>query len=150
MQSEKLKYYRKSEVNSESLFNKVKQILSRDENIVFAYVYGSSVEEEVPLFRDIDVGIYLKEYPPDLMDQIRYCSLLEHKLRETSIPVDVRIINKAPLSFQYKVTKGRLLFVRDAEICSDFLEKTWNYYLDMKPLLDEYFKEILKGEIKQG
>ena len=38
--------------------------------------------------------------------------------REVGLPVDVRVVEQAPASFRYAVTRGEELFVRDREALS--------------------------------
>jgi len=45
-------------MEKEIIFNLIKEILTQDRRLVFAYVYGSFVKEET--FRDVDIGIYVK------------------------------------------------------------------------------------------
>lgn len=40
------------------ILNLMKEVLTQERRLVFAYAYGSFVKEET--FRDIDIGIYLK------------------------------------------------------------------------------------------
>jgi len=41
----------------------VANVLEQDQRLVFAYIYGSFARAEA--FRDIDVGVYLKENPDE-------------------------------------------------------------------------------------
>jgi predicted nucleotidyltransferase len=45
-------------MDKKAMLNLFKKVLTQDERVVFAYVYGSFVKEQS--FRDIDVGIYVK------------------------------------------------------------------------------------------
>ena len=53
----KIKAWR-GQMKKERLLYLIKEILSADDKVVFAYAYGSFVSEDV--FRDIDIGIYVK------------------------------------------------------------------------------------------
>lgn len=108
--------------------------------IVFAYVHGSFAKDGP--FRDIDIAVYLKE-PPD--SALEYELALEAALIQSApYPVDVRVLNNAPLSFRYQVIKeGRILFVRDDDARSDFQESTLSRYFDFAPFRSLYLKETL-------
>lgn len=40
------------------IFELIKDVLTKDDRLVFAYAHGSLVKEE--LYRDIDIGVYVK------------------------------------------------------------------------------------------
>ncbi len=70
-------------------------------------------------FRDIDIGIYLR---PEIennsilidLDIGNYIeNIIVDKLKEKGpgyIPIDIKILNQAPVTFSYHVIKGTLLF----------------------------------------
>ncbi len=115
-------------------------ILKKRSEIVFAYLFGSFIDS-FP-FRDIDLGVYLKNISKrKVFDyQLKLGIDIESKIK---IPVDVKIINFAPLYFQYQILQGKLLFTKDEELWADFLDLTVRKYLDFKPLRDEFFKEFI-------
>jgi predicted nucleotidyltransferase len=49
-------------------------------------------------------------------------------------PIDMKILNGAPLSFRYAVSCGRLLFGKDQRALEEFLTSTWRDYFDFKPV----------------
>lgn len=106
--------------------------------IVFAYLFGSFIEG-LP-FHDIDMGIYLSEIKEEeaSLYSIDLALVLTQALR---IPVDVRILNFAPVSFLYHVIRGKLILERDEEVLSRFVERTIAKYLDLKPLIRRGTKE---------
>ncbi len=79
--------------------------------MLFAYIFGSFVS--LRPFSDIDIGICLDKEPENTMDmEFELENGLEEKLR---LPVDVRILNMAPLSFCYNVVKeGKLIVDNDS------------------------------------
>ena len=56
-------------------------------------------------------------------------------------PVDIRILNFAPVPFRFQVIRGKLIYVRDEEVHSEFIEDTMRIYLDIKPILYRATKE---------
>lgn len=44
-------------MKKEKIINLIKNLLKKDERIVFAYLYGSFITDEN--FRDIDIGVYV-------------------------------------------------------------------------------------------
>lgn len=120
--------------------------LEKEQGLCAAYVHGSFVEGG--LFRDIDVALYYHPAPEfNLLDrELDMEVALEEALIEAGIriPVDVRIINQAPLSFRYGVIKdGELLLVRDDDRRVDFEVLTLAKYFDFAPFRAAYLKEVL-------
>ena len=98
-------------------------------DVAFAYVFGSLLAGDS--VRDIDVAIWTTEWADATAD----IELAVHLSRAIGLPVDVRRINDAPLSFRFHVFRGRLLLVRDELALSDLIEHTARAYHDIAPLL---------------
>ncbi len=104
-------------------------------------MHGSFIKEG--RFRDIDLAIFLKEIP---VSSLKYELEMEIRLSGIAgrLPVDIRILNGAPLSFRYRVIKeGKPLIVRDNAKMADFIEATVTQYLDFSPHLENYLKETI-------
>lgn len=110
---------------------------NRDE-VVFAYIYGSFAEGLA--FHDIDVGVYLSEITEE--ESTNYSLILGQMLsKELQVPVDIRVLNFAPVSFLYEVIRGNLIFERNEEIRIRVVEQTIQRYLDLKPMILRGIKE---------
>jgi hypothetical protein len=110
---------------------------NRDE-VVFAYIYGSFAEG-LP-FHDIDVGVYTLEITEE--ESTNYSLILGQILsKELQVPVDIRVLNFAPVSFLYEVIRGNLIFERNEEIRIRVVEQTIQRYLDLKPMILRGIKE---------
>ena len=113
-------------------------ILTERAEVVFAYVYGSFVEG-FP-FHDIDVGVFVSKITDEKSTD--YSLALSQMLSsEMKIPVDVRILNFAPVSFLYHVFRGKLIYERDEEMRASIVERTVQRYLDLKPMIRRGVKE---------
>jgi uncharacterized protein len=66
-------------------------------------------------------------------------SILEGRIR---LPLDVKILNYAPLAFRYEVTRGEVIFSSDEETRLRFIENTWNEYMDYKPVAEYIVREL--------
>ena len=89
----------------EEIKRKIKEILSKKDEVLFAYIHGSFDELH---FRDVDVAVYVdEEKVEDFLDYELKLSIEIEK--EIKLPVDVKILNSAPLSFRYRAIKGELL-----------------------------------------
>ena len=133
-----------------ALTERLKECLGREEDILFAYVYGSSVIEPEISGADIDVAVYLKALETEgyLRREEELTALLVSRLHTDEI--DLRILNVLPLVFQYSVLKeGSLLFSRDEQQRVDFETGVMARIFELKPYLDEY-KEMLSLRIRGG
>lgn len=106
--------------------------LASDRSATFAYLYGSFVESQP--FHDIDVGVYLDNIRADRVTAtaLDLAQRLSDRARK---PVDVRILNVAPVSFVYHVLRGQLVFCRDDAVLAGVMERTVSRYLDIAPLV---------------
>lgn len=109
--------------------------IERRSEIVFANAFGSFVEETP--FHDIDIGVYLRTNR-DLSYAVELAAELE---KEAGFPVDVRILNSAPVSFLYHAIKGVLLLDRDEDMRAEIVEQTVRRYLDIKPIIKKAIRE---------
>ena len=129
----------------EGLIRKISEIIGSKGHILFAYVFGSFSTGE--RFRDIDVGIYVS-------DAARFATIdaelaLETELEEACrVPVDVRIMNRAPVTFAYHILKsGRLLVDKDPSRRCDYEGLTYKEYFDVRHLRREYLREIVHAPV---
>ena len=116
-------------------------VLKERQDIIFAYLYGSFLGSS---FRDIDIAVYVEEIKRK-RGILGFELVLERELEELiSFPIDVRILNYAPLSFKFKVIKeGILLFSRDEEVRSDFECLTFVEHHDFLFHRETYRREAL-------
>lgn len=103
----------------------LKEFLYRQEEILFAYIFGSFIKEGP--FRDIDIAIYSKDkkdfiYQSDLGYR---CTIL------TGYPVEIILLKDAWISLKMNVLKeGEVLFSKDERIRTDFIKKTGKSYIE--------------------
>ena len=65
--------------------------------------------------------------------------------RVARYPVDVRMINQAPVAFLFNVFRGRLLFGGDERLLADLIERTARTYHDQAPLSRRATREAFTG-----
>ena len=125
--------------NKEETKKRIKTILTEKDEIIFAYLHGSFNEI---YSRDVDVAVYVDE--SKVKDFLEYELKLSAEFEKTvRLPVDVKVLNSAPLSFKYRAIKGELLISKNEEIRFRFIEKTLMEYLDFKPIEEKLIDEIL-------
>jgi predicted nucleotidyltransferase len=133
--------HRLSETDRKKIIKKIKDILEKISEISFAFTHGSFVKGGH--FRDIDIAIFLDQIPESLID---YELSLETELMSTigTYQVDVRVLNRAPLSFKFNVIKnGTILFVKDDNKRTDFQEVVLSLYFDFEPYRNNYLRETI-------
>jgi len=138
----KPKIYRLHPEERERIISRITGILKNRKEVAFAYIFGSFVEGEP--FHDVDVGLYLSETPKERFNESSLI-LSQNLSRELEIPVDVRILNLAPLSFLYHVIRGKFIIEKDEETRVRVVEQTIQRYLDLKPIIWKGIKEAFGG-----
>ena len=136
----KLKRYHLDKKKKSTVIGEISKVLDGRKEILFAYIYGSFLEEGY--FRDIDIAVYVGDskgktyfvYEENLEKDLKKCLSI-------NAPVDVRVINRSPISFKYHVLKGRLIVNHNEEKRVDFTAHTVSRYLDLESMLSYYQKE---------
>jgi uncharacterized protein len=124
----------------ENLKAELAAILRGRQEIRFAILFGSAAEGRA--FRDLDVGVFVDRAQVPLAGDFDFEFDLEEKLRGlTAYPIDVRVINDAPLGFRYNVSRGQPLWINDEEEYYRFRERTWDEWFDFEPIAMQYLKE---------
>ncbi|GIW53040.1 MAG: nucleotidyltransferase [Gemmatimonadales bacterium] len=100
--------------------------------VAFAYLHGS-ILDSLPV-HDVDVAVYLNPFLPERATATTL-ELSQELSEQVGIPVDVRALNQAPLSFVYHALRGQLLCCQDEALLAEVIERTVPRYLDSAPLL---------------
>ena len=112
--------------------------------IQFAYLHGSALEGLA--YHDLDVALYLEPAHPAAEDAFDYEMRLSVELTQAlGFPVDVHVVNQAPLGFQHTAVQGDLLLVRDANLLLSYLESVGRRYIEFAHLGRAYLQEVLEG-----
>ncbi len=122
----------------------VSLIKTVSDNIAWVYLFGSFIDEGV--FSDIDLGVVtVTDVKKPLDDELNLESGLERKI---NYPVDVRILNKAPISFtQNVIRKGRVIMESDPTRRADFESNVLKQYFDFAYFRDQYLKEVVNAPV---
>ena len=118
------------------------RMLEQRKEIIFSMLHGSFINND--RFRDIDVAVWLtgdKMDPNDTLDyELRLSVEISYAL---NLPVDVKVLNFAPLGFQYSAVSGRLLTCTDDDFRVDTIVSIWNQYFDFLPKSKEFLLEMI-------
>jgi len=125
------------------IITSIRNELFKCEEIVFAYLHGSFLGEGD--FADVDVALFLDSAKVPKEDALSYeLDKAVQLFRCTGLEIDVRVLNYAPLGFQFNVTKGSLLFTRDERCHQEFVEHVWMEYMDFNFLSREILRDALR------
>jgi len=117
---------------------------SRRKEVVVAYVFGSFLNQRA--FADIDLGMVTQEI---LTKPLEFELDLETRLQNLiQYPFDVRVLNKAPISFSQNVIRyGKVILDRDPNLRADFEGKVLKLYFDFRPFRRQYLSEVVNAPI---
>lgn len=133
-----------SELDKERMVNEISRCLSGVEDLLLGYLYGSFLVRND--FNDIDIGLLVagERTPYELF---KYAMKIASDLERCITPrceVDLRVLNTAPVEFQYEVVKtGQVVFARDENLRVAFEADVLAKYLDLKYLDDRMNRALL-------
>jgi len=121
----------------------IRTVLAGFDEIEVGYVFGTFCRED---FGDVDVAI-LVTGDPTPYQAMRFARKIERELERGfcyRFEADVKILNTAPVSFQYEVIKsGRPVFLRDRERRIRYEAGVLSLYLDYADTLDWFDRVLL-------
>ncbi|HON82585.1 MAG TPA: nucleotidyltransferase domain-containing protein [Caldisericia bacterium] len=138
------KFFNLNKKEKDKIIDKIKSILLIDDNIEFSYIFGSFIQDN--FFRDIDIGIYLKNINEnEVFDyEFKISNEISLKCKIDIELIDVRVLNFAPFPFLVNVFKdGILLFTKDEKFLTDLIEKTSLYAVSNEHISYQSLKELL-------
>jgi hypothetical protein len=129
----------------ETISAQIKDFLLEQPAVLFAYVHGSFAEGRP--FRDVDVATYVDPGAYGTGEELFAYSLrlgAETDLAVPGITIDVKLLNEAPIPFQFRViSNGHVLFSRDENTRVEFETRTRVLYFDFHPHRKVYRRELL-------
>jgi len=138
-----------NDLDKEQMIKEISRCLSGFEDLLLGYLYGSFLVRND--FHDIDIGILLsRERKP--YELFKYSMTIASDLERCITPrfdVDLRILNNAPVEFQYEVVRtGKVVFARVEGLRIAFEDDVMAKYLDLKPLYDRMDRALLASEVR--
>lgn len=126
------KYHELSVEDRSELIDKLAKLLDDVSEITFAYVHGGFMERDS--FRDLDVAIWIEDRDRAFFYTVDFSAKIEVGM---GVPVDIQVLNEAPLPFKYHVfTQGKLLFSKDEVLRIRMADEVIRQYMDVKKLTD--------------
>lgn len=121
---------------------RVSEALAADDTVLFAYLFGSFLEDRP--FGDVDVAVFVDASRFKEMDTMTVQFNLAHRLeRVAGLPVDIVLLNQAPLGLRMIALKGRLIHSRGESQRLAFVESTSLQAMDMAYLARESLRDLL-------
>ena len=135
---------RGNEKDKKEITKRIEKVLNRFQEIEFAYYFGSFLEREA--FNDIDVALYVSG-DFSIYERVRFSLKVGRELEKAIEPrcaFDVKVLNHAPIAFQYEVIKtGKVVFSKDKAKQIGYEAEVLSSYLDYKATSDWLDREFL-------
>lgn len=129
---------------------RVREMFSPEPEIDFVYLFGSVAKGHARAASDVDVAVHLRSpsTPSGRFD--RGLELETRAERALGRPVQVVVLNDAPLELRFNVlAHGILLSARDDAVRHRFYVDTGRRYYDMAPAR-ELFRRRQQERIREG
>jgi predicted nucleotidyltransferase len=141
---EKKKKYNLSKQKKKEIIKTISTYLAQYDEIFAVYIFGSFITSKA--FSDIDLGVLLQN---GYEDPLAYEIELESKLEKlVKFGMDVRVINKAPISFTQNVIRhGQVIVDTDPNRRSDFESYALKKYFDFARFRRRYLSEVSNAPI---
>jgi predicted nucleotidyltransferase len=112
--------------------------------LLAAYIFGSFVTDKP--FADIDLALFVGSRVIDALSfELITENKIEHLLR---VPVDVRVMDNAPLSFQYQVIHdGKRIINRSPNVIADYEGQILKQYFEISRFRRRYLKEVVHAAL---
>ena len=122
---------------------KIKDYFNKRKEVAAVYLYGSQARGDAKKSSDIDLAVLVtdkRKYHGFGIPQVVFAQDLS---KITGRKVEVNDLDTVSVDFAHRVlTEGRLIISNNEKARIDFEEKVLRTYFDLKPALDEYFKEL--------
>ncbi len=120
----------------------VAKALTDEPGVIFAYLFGSTLSRDS--VRDVDMAVLLDPQHHDAQGyvdaKLRLMARLEPLI---GIPVDVVILNDAPLGLRLAAVRGLVVYSRDEVKRQEFVERTALQAMDSAFLRHESLRDVL-------
>ena len=131
-------------MNKKEITEKIKYFLQNRKEIIFAYIFGSFVENES--FNDIDLAIYINkayDLSKNLFYEVELSNQLEKLIKKST---DIIVLNHSNDIILNRATKGLLVKNSNDNLRVNFITTGWKKYWDFKNKLQEHIKEMKAWE----
>jgi len=127
------------------------EYFSSKDNVILAYLFGSTVGGDAGRLSDIDIGVLMDEKlaKKDRFDlELELMSDVAILIKKNKI--DLIILNEAPLLLAYNIIKTGIILKSDEKDRVKFETKILSMYLDEKYYIKRHTEETLKRIAEVG
>lgn len=128
----------------EDITKMISGCLQQYESIVAVYLFGSFITRS--FFSDIDIGILVDGgQARSLVYEMGLERKIENKIK---YPIDVRLLNSAPISFcQNVIRDGEVILDRNPNLRSEFEGRVLKEYFDFSRFRKRYLQEVINAPV---
>ena len=125
-------------------------VLLKRYNLLAVYLFGSRTDGTAHKDSDYDFAILFKTKPTFEMTSLIPMELEKELSSILNNEVDIIVLNNLPLEQKFMIiSRGKMIYTSEDNIRTDFEDITIRDYLDYKPFLELYKKEV-REDIKEG
>lgn len=133
-------------VDVEARLPRLVEALAGDDRVAALWLFGSRARNEHDALSDVDVAVLAR-------NSLTRAALWDAELEWTRLGVEalgtdevaVQVLNRLPVAVRHGMLReARLLWARSPEIAADFWAWTLKAYLDLKPYLDRYDRDLFR------
>jgi predicted nucleotidyltransferase len=141
-----IKFGRPVSVDVEARLPGLVDALARDDRVEAVWLFGSRARREHDALSDVDLAVLARA---DLDASALWTAELAWTRRAVEAlgtdEVAVQAVNRLPVAIRHAILRdARLLWSRSPEIATDFWARTLKEYLDLKPHLDRYDRDLFR------
>ncbi|MBI2188430.1 MAG: nucleotidyltransferase domain-containing protein [Acidobacteria bacterium] len=122
------------------------EALVRDGRIEAIWLFGSRARQEADALSDVDIAVLAHRdlEARALWDaQIEWTNLAVEALGTDE--VGIQALNRLPVALRHGILRdARLLWASSEEAAADFMARTVKEYLDLKPYLERYDRDLFR------
>lgn len=127
-------------INIEHRMKELSRYFSGSSLITAVFIYGSYGTESQTNLSDVDLALLLSNDNVSLDDELKISAEISSLAGEDDI--NVVIMNRAPLTLQYKIlSTGTLIYEKDSNRLNGFTEFVIKRYLDYAIDLDNFYRD---------
>jgi predicted nucleotidyltransferase len=120
--------------------------IARDERVEAVWLFGSRARNEADGLSDIDLAVLTRaalDVPALSSAQLAWTAMAVKALGTDE--VGVQGLNRLPVALRHAILRdARLLWARSPEVAADFESRTQKEFLDLRPYLDRYDRDLFR------
>ena len=141
-----IKFGKPVAVDVETRLPRLVEALTTDDRIDAIWLFGSRARGEADTLSDVDLAVLAKR-------DLDASALWDAQLEWTRVAVEtlgtdevlVQALNRLPVALRDPILRdARLLWSRSPEVAVDFVATTLKEYLDFKPYLERYDRDLFR------